>query len=186
MRRWIWGKHPVELFKYLAWGQAHKSIGDDDLAGILSKILSKDGGADVAMEILQMRFHGIDEQSPKLSPSLIALARELLLKHDFDEKLKTQDNHDLNLTELTRICLTGEDGIKGATQVSQKLAKAIAEKQVSAADYSRSTAYSRVRRRRVTTTRRWASPCRGSARRSRTRSRESLRHPRSSRRGRAG
>jgi len=38
--------------------------------------------------------------------------------------------------QLTRICLTGEDGINGAMQVSQKLAKAIAEKQVSASDYS--------------------------------------------------
>jgi len=95
------GKAPVELFKYLAWGQAHESIGDDDLAGILSKILSKDGGADVAMEILQMRFDGRNEQSPKTSPSLIALARELLLKHTFDEKVKTQDNHDLNLMQLS-------------------------------------------------------------------------------------
>ncbi len=89
------------------------------------------------MEILQMRFHGRNKQSPKISASLIAISRDLLVEHAFDEKLRRQDNHDLNLAELTRICLTGEEGIATATQISRKLARAIMKKQVLASDYPR-------------------------------------------------
>jgi hypothetical protein len=131
------GKAQVVVFKYLAWGRAHESISDDDLAELLGKILSKQRGADVAMEILQMRFHGRNEQSPKISTSLVAISRDLLVVHTFDEKLKRQDNHDLNLAELSRICLTGEEGVATATQISRKLATAIMKKPVLASDYPR-------------------------------------------------
>ena len=131
------GKAQIHTFQYLAWGRAHESISDDELARLLKKILSKEEGTEVTIEILQMRFHRRNEKSPKISNSLSAVARDVLSMHTFDEKLRRQDNHDDDLAEITRICLNGKDGIPAATQVVQKVAKAIVEQRVYAFDYPR-------------------------------------------------
>ena len=47
------GKAKIHTFQYLAWGRSHESISDDDLAALIGKILSKEGGIYVALEILQ-------------------------------------------------------------------------------------------------------------------------------------
>ena len=50
------GKAQIHTFKDLALGRARESINDDQLAGLLEKILSKEEGIDVTIEILQMRL----------------------------------------------------------------------------------------------------------------------------------
>ena len=55
--------------------------------------------------------------------------------HSFDEELRRQNNRDYDLAEIARICLSGKNGIRAATQVSQDLAKAIMERRVFASDY---------------------------------------------------
>jgi hypothetical protein len=129
------GKAQINTFQYLAWGRAHESISDAELAGLLKKILSKEKGAEVTIEILQMRYHGRTEKSPKISNSLIEVARDVLSMHTFDEKLRRQDNHDDNLAEITGICLNGKDGVPAATEVAQKLATAIMKQRVYAFHY---------------------------------------------------
>lgn len=131
------GKAPIHTFQYLAWGRVHESISDDELAELLKTILSKEDGLGVTIEILQMRVHGRNDKSLKVSNSLIAVARDVLLTYTFDEKLRSQGNRDDDLAEIARISLSGKDGIPAATQVAQKLANAIMEKRVYAFDYPR-------------------------------------------------
>ena len=57
------GKAPIHSFKQLAWGRVHESIGDDDLALLLEKMLTKEGGLGVVLEILNMRFHQGKEEA---------------------------------------------------------------------------------------------------------------------------
>jgi hypothetical protein len=131
------GKAPIHTFQYLAWGRAHESISDAELAGLLKKILSKEDGLGVTIEILQMRFHGRNDKSPKVSNSLIAVAQDVLLTYSFDKKLRSHGNRDDDLAEMARISLSGKDGIPVATQVAQKLANAIMAQRVYAFDYPR-------------------------------------------------
>jgi hypothetical protein len=131
------GKAQIYTFRYLAWGRAHESINDDELAGLLKKILSKEEDLGVTIEILQMRFHGRNDKSPKVSNSLIAVAQDVLLTYAFDEKLRSQGNRDDDLAEIARISLSGKEGIPAARQVAQKLANAIMEQRVYAFDYPR-------------------------------------------------
>jgi len=131
------GKAKIHTFQNLAWGRAHESINDDELAALLKKILSKEEGLGVTMEILQMRFHGRNDKSPKISNNLIAVARDVLSRHTFAEKFRGQGDHDADLADIACICLNGEDGIPAATQVGQKLAKAIMDQRVYAFDYPR-------------------------------------------------
>ena len=72
------GKAQIHTFSDLAFGGARESINDDQLAGLLKKILSKEEGIDVAIEILQMRLYGRNDKSPKVSDSLIAVGRDVL------------------------------------------------------------------------------------------------------------
>jgi hypothetical protein len=129
------GNAQIHTFRYLAWGRAHESINDDELAKLLGKILSKEGGLGVAIEILQMRFHGRDKSS-KASISLIQAAQNVLLTYSFDQRLRGHDNRDRDLAELVAICLSGEDGVTAATQLAQKVSKAIMEQRIYGFDYS--------------------------------------------------
>lgn len=131
------GRAQIHTFQYLAWGRAHESINDDELAGLLKKLLSKEDGLGVAIEILQMRFHGRNKESSKCSDSLIAVARDVLSMYSFDEKRRRQSNHDYDLAAIARICLDGKDGVPAATQVGQHLATAIMEHRVYAFEYPR-------------------------------------------------
>ena len=72
------GKAEIQSFQHLAIGRAHESISDDDLAGLLKKILLKEGGVNVALDILQMRFHGKEKETSKYSDDLIAVAQDVM------------------------------------------------------------------------------------------------------------
>ncbi len=131
------GKAQVRQFQHLASGGAHESIGDGDLAELLKKILSKEGGVDVALEILQMRFHGQKKESPKYFDGLIAVAQDVMTAFSFDDERKRQANHDYKLAEVASICLNGPKGIHAATIMCQNLKKAISENRAYFLDYLR-------------------------------------------------
>ena len=126
------GKAHIHSFQYLAWGSVHKSINDDDLAGLLKKILLKEGGVNVALDILQMRFHGKEKETSKYSDDLIAVAQDVMTAFSFE---KRQNNHDYELTEVVGLCLDGTKGSHAATIMCQNLAKAISENRVYSFDF---------------------------------------------------
>ena len=126
---------PIHNFRYLAWGRAHESINDDELAGLLKKILSKEGGCGVASEILKMRLHSRSEESLQFSESLIAVAQGVLSLHSFEDERSRQNNRDYDLADIARMCLNRKNGVPVATQVCQRLAKAVMEHRIFASDY---------------------------------------------------
>jgi len=129
------GKAKIHTFRYLAWGRVHESISDDDLADLLKKILSKEEGIDVAIEILTMRFHGQTELIPQYSKDLIAVARYVLSMYLFLEQRGRNNNLDYDLAQIARICLNGEEGINAATETCQHLVEAITANHIYAFDY---------------------------------------------------
>jgi hypothetical protein len=131
----ITGKAKINTFQYLAWGRVHESISDDDLADLLKEILSREEGIEVVIEILQMRFHGPNEEPRNYSSSLIAVARDVLLMYSFPDKYKGHNNQDYRLAQIARICLNGQEGVDAAKQICQRLAEAITENCIYAFDY---------------------------------------------------
>ncbi len=126
------GKAPIHLFQHLVWGRVHKSISDDDLAGLLRKILLKEGGVNVALDILQMRFYEKEKESSKYSNDLMAVARDVMTAFSFE---KGQNNHDYELARVVSVCLDGTKGSHAATIICQNLAKAISENRVYSFDF---------------------------------------------------
>ena len=131
------GKAQIHLYQHLAWGRAHESITDDALVGLLRKILTKEGGFDVALEILKMRFHGQKKASPEYSEGLITIAREVMTASSFDDGRRRQSNHDYELEQVASICLGDPAGIPAATITCQNLKKAITENRAYSFDYPR-------------------------------------------------
>ena len=129
------GVAPIYSFQYLAYGKAHESISDDELAGLLEKIHLREGGADVALEILNMRFYEREKKSLKYSNRLESLARDVITAYSFDDALVKQNDHDYQLTEVVSVCLGGTKGSQAASIFCQNLAKAISENRIYSFDF---------------------------------------------------
>ncbi|OPY79088.1 MAG: hypothetical protein A4E64_00525 [Syntrophorhabdus sp. PtaU1.Bin058] len=129
------GRVKVQTFQYLAWGRAHESISDDDLADLLKKILSKENGIETVIEILKMRFYRQGEALPKYSGSLISIACDVLSMYIFPKERGRHDNLDYELAQIAQICFDGSEGINTATAICRHLAEASSDYHIYAFDY---------------------------------------------------
>jgi hypothetical protein len=133
------GKAKIHTFQNLAYGRVHESLKDDDLAILLEKILSKENGVRVVIEIFQVRYglRSAEDKAPKISAPLLSVGRDLLLAQNFNERPERHEEDDRKLAGLASMCLTGEDGVSTAAQVTQRLAKAIKNRRIYTFDYPR-------------------------------------------------
>lgn len=130
------GKADIYTFRNLAWGRAHESISDDDLADLLRKILSKDNGVNVVIEILAMRFHELNEEQLVCSNDLKEISREAISNYSFFYKRNRSESQDYDLAKIARICLKDHEGVNTAKEVCQNLVKAITESNINAFNYT--------------------------------------------------
>lgn len=131
------GKVEIQSFQCLAYGRAHKSISDDDLADLLKKIHLREGGVNVALDILSMRFHKKEKESLRYSDRLIVVIRDVITAFSFAGKREGQNNYDYKLAEVVTVCLDGTKGSHAATIMCQNLAQAISENRVYSFDFRR-------------------------------------------------
>lgn len=129
------GKARIDTFQRLAFGRAHESISDDDLANLLRKIFSREGGINVAIEVLQMRFHGLGKEAVYSSSSLLAVARDVMSICPFPDNRYPNSSLDYDLTQIAEVCLKGEEGKDAATAICQHLAEARPNGHAFAPDY---------------------------------------------------
>lgn len=129
------GKAQIHSFQNLAYGRAHKSISDDDLAGLLKKIHLREGGVVVALEILFYRFNASEGEALNHSDCLLAVARDVITTYSFDDEHVKQNNQDYQLAKVVSICLDGTKGSHGARIMCQNLVKAISENRVYSFDF---------------------------------------------------
>lgn len=124
----------TEYFSCLAWGRAHESINDDDLATILKKILSKEDSIDVALEILRMRFYK-KKNSAEISENLLDAGRDVLCKYSPSDRRERHGIKDHALSILAKLCLSGESGVHAAEKVCQNFLQAIINYKIYIFDY---------------------------------------------------
>ena len=129
------GKAPIRFFKHITGGRVHESISDDDLAGLLDKILTKEDGNHVAVQILKMRFYRDKEESRQYSDNLIAVARKTLILHPFARRQGQQGSADYDLAQIAMECCYQSDGIATVRELAKNLADALLTYQVSFSDY---------------------------------------------------
>jgi hypothetical protein len=122
-------------FQYIAYGRVHESICDNDLADILGKIITKEKGLGVAIEILTMRFHRSKEVYRVYSSNLVKIAREVLSLYPFSGKRGSRGDSDYALAQIAGTCLNGHEAFNATTKICQNLAEAIADNRIYAYDY---------------------------------------------------
>lgn len=130
------GTAPIHIFQHLAWGRMHESISDDDLAGLIEKILTREDGVGVAVEILGMRFHEDEEEPREHSDTLIAAARKSLIMYPFDQKHSRQGSGDYALSKIAARCLGGSEGTAAAKEFAENIANAILAYQTHTIDHT--------------------------------------------------
>ncbi len=118
----------IHKFHHLAYGRAHESIGDDDLADLLEEILKRENGYFPATEILKMRFHQKRDSSLH-SNKLLSIARKTLSTCDFSYKRK---GHlmDYALSEIATVCLSEKGFEKEAKEICDNVYKALVSNQI--------------------------------------------------------
>lgn len=134
------GKVKIGTFRYLAGGRVHESISDDDLAGLLNKILTKEDGIgvaiDIPIDILSMRFHGSKDSLQDHSGELTSVARNALLLFTFPDVERGRNNNlDHELARIARTTLNGQEGASTAVELCRHIAKAISDNRIYAVDY---------------------------------------------------
>lgn len=127
-------KAKVGYYKCLAWGGTHEAISDDDLAALLKKILTREEGFGVALEILSMRFHK-QKDLAEYSKQLIGVARDVLSTYRFAQERGRHDMQDYELSLIAISCLKGDDGGRSAEVICQNLAQAIIDGHIYPFDY---------------------------------------------------
>ena len=119
------GVAPIHRFQHLAWGHVHESISDDDLAGLIEKMLTREDGVGVAVEILKMRFHEGEEKLHEHSDKLVEVARKSLTMYPFDQKQRQRGTNDHALSKIAARCLGGSEGTAAAKELAENIANAI-------------------------------------------------------------
>ncbi|MBN2457123.1 MAG: hypothetical protein JXB29_11410 [Sedimentisphaerales bacterium] len=129
------GKANIFDFQYIAYGRVHESISDDDLANILGKIITKEEGARVAIEIMTMRFHKPKGEYREYSSNLIKVARDILTMYSFSGKRGSRGDRDYALAQIAGTCLKGQEAFNAATEICQNFTAAIVDNHIYALDY---------------------------------------------------
>lgn len=124
------GNAPIYSFERLAWGHHHEAIDDEDLSALLQKLLTREGGARVVIEILSMRFQGEKGKSVTHSQKLITVSRETLLRYDYEEKQTRNDHFDYELAQIADVSLRGQEGTQSAKELCQRLAEGFRKHQI--------------------------------------------------------
>lgn len=129
------GNAEVDTFRYLAWGQRHEAIIDDDLAFLITKLLKRENGLGVVLDILRMRFDETKKKHHQHSRRLIQTACNFLEEYPFTKSDLGQDNTDYSLAQIAKVCFENEFGAEFIVKICKYLAKHIADNRFYSFEY---------------------------------------------------
>lgn len=124
---------PSWMYQNIACGRRHESLSDTDLITVLELLWLKPNGDVAVIEILTMRFHGLENQTIYTpSVDLIKKCRDFLLKYDYG---KGRGGLDYSLVQIAKVCFAGDKAEEDACSLLKKLYEYIATYKVYAFDY---------------------------------------------------
>lgn len=127
----------IYSYERLAWGRRHEKISDEDLAALIRKLLTKEGGLSITMEILSMRFHRKRDETPRYSQNLISVSRVVLSHFTYGERHNLNAHPDYRLAQIADVSLRGEDGIQPTMELCQRLVEGFQGYRIHSFDYPR-------------------------------------------------
>jgi hypothetical protein len=115
------GVLPAANFRWIANDSVSKSP-PEALAALLEDIATLSGGAQIALDILQMYFYCNHEERRDRNPRLISVGRDLLVRADFS---KDSPLRDYGAAAVIPICLSGDQGRRAAENVCGNICSAL-------------------------------------------------------------
>lgn len=95
----------IREYNDLALGRIHVPIPDERLCEILALIWHKEGGQDVAIRILTMRFHGLTQNKNYIVSDLLKeKSASLLALFEYPEERGPSGASDHSLTKIANVC----------------------------------------------------------------------------------
>lgn len=131
-RSLVLGKAPIRLYWNLAPGGATDPIRGDDFKQLILAIASKDGGFDVACDVLYMHLYSEKERKEGYSPEVLDTGRELLQRLKFNREDPSQDHR---LGEISKVCLFREGDGAAVLQICRRLKASISKYETFASYY---------------------------------------------------
>jgi hypothetical protein len=120
----------------LACGRRHEPIPDERLCEILDLIWRKEGGQDVAIHILSMRFHGLKQnQNYIVSDLLKEKSASLLASFDYSEERDPTGGKDHSLTQIANVCFSAAANEDNLFTTLNKLKARILENKIGRYDF---------------------------------------------------
>lgn len=119
------GKAPIGMYTQLAYGRVHESINDESLCDLLKIIASKQGGLNVAVEILYMRLHRDNNSNKSFSNLIISIGQELLSQVNFQDDPMHQGHQDSALGKIIEECFSGDSAQNNAKIVCNNIIHAL-------------------------------------------------------------
>ncbi|MCI5226372.1 MAG: hypothetical protein D3918_06875 [Candidatus Electrothrix sp. AX2] len=123
------GKAPVAAFRTLGMRYVYKCLSDDELAGLLRKILQREGGAKEVLITFSMKHsekRRKDKGWKEKSTCLQEVMRDCLCHYQFyTNKKDRHSGNDYQLAQLAAACLNGTEGADAAQNVCQRFVESV-------------------------------------------------------------
>ncbi|MEL4379628.1 hypothetical protein AYI82_05195 [Shewanella algae] len=127
---------PSWMYHNMACGRRHELIPDSDLIIILDLLWLQPNSQNVVIEILTMRFHGLEKQAIYTpSDDLYKKCRDFLLKYDYSREQRDNGGRDYSLAQIAKVCFSEDKAEEDANTLFKKLFEGIATYKVYAFDY---------------------------------------------------
>ena len=123
---------PVSAFRNLTWGQPTRSLSGRQIRVLLLAISSREGGLEVAIDILQMCIHSIKSDNLLIEKEIKEIGCELLIQVNYNDK---KQNEDYRLAQIASVCMSPEKDEHAATRICNIFRQALANYKVYAWDY---------------------------------------------------
>lgn len=127
----------IESFYELSFTGNHDRISDDDLAVLFKKILKKDSGFNLVLDMLSMRFHDPKNEVPAYSENLLEVGRYILSYCTLDKVYVRKNRLAYGVIRVAEVCLAGKDGIDTAKIMCTNFVKAIIDDLIYIPDHSK-------------------------------------------------
>jgi pimeloyl-ACP methyl ester carboxylesterase len=100
---------PIWMYTNLAHGRRHESIPDEKFCNVLDLIWHRDGGQEVAIDLLSMRFHGLKQKQDYIvSDCLKKKSASLLALFDYSKERNHFNSKDYNFTQIANVCFSNK------------------------------------------------------------------------------
>ncbi|GAA5494384.1 hypothetical protein Rhal01_00544 [Rubritalea halochordaticola] len=115
------GLVPISSFRDLACGRRHEKISDKSLVALLRKIFEKDDGSRIALDILKMRFLGVEGNGYKPSAQIVTFSIDLLLSIKLDNTYAYGESLDHEISRVARVAFKAKSKYTKAKEFCRRL-----------------------------------------------------------------